>query len=143
MTCIAIRGKTIAADSRLTVCDSQHYSCRKLFRVPDGIIGFTGDTAGGNQLLHHLRLHSCEDPIKLEDYELKDTGALLLTKRGVYCYEDSISPDKITGRFFAIGTGALAALAAMQMGADAVEAVRIACKFDVYCAPPVRWMRLK
>jgi ATP-dependent protease HslVU (ClpYQ) peptidase subunit len=143
MTCIAVRGKILAADSRLTVEDSLHYGCRKLFRVPDGIIGFTGDTAGGQQLLHHLQKHSCEESIKMEDYRLRSTGALLLTYKGVYVYENSMSPDKVEGRFFALGTGALAALAAMEKGATAVEAVRVACKFDVYCAKPVRWMRLK
>jgi hypothetical protein len=143
VTCIAIRGRVIAADSQLTVDESLKYDCDKLFKVRDGIIGFVGATAPGMELLHHLQKHSCLEPIAgVDEYHRADFGALLLTKHGVYLYDESLSPDKVRGKFFALGTGALAALGAMDRGADAVEAVRIACKYDAWCRGPVHWVRV-
>lgn len=142
MTCIAIRNGIIAADSQLTLDDTQRSVCEKLFRVRDGIIGFVGDTAGGNQLLHHLRTHHCTEPLKTDDYHRRDFGALLLTNHGIYVYDESLSPDRVTGPFHALGSGAAFAIGAMERGASAIEAVRVAIKWNPYCGGPVRWMRL-
>ena len=43
----------------------------------------------------------------------------------------SVEPDRIHGRYFAIGTGADPALAMMMIGKTPKEAVRIACRIDV------------
>ncbi|MBP8233993.1 MAG: hypothetical protein KAY22_16975 [Rhizorhabdus sp.] len=144
MTVIAIKNGIIAADSQLTVDDSLKLSCEKLFRVRDGVIGFVGATAPGNELLHHLRKAHCTDPLPLksEGYAREDFGALLLTRHGVYLYDNSLSPDRVTGAFFALGTGAPFALAAMHCGRTAIESVRLAIKLNPYCGGPVRWMRL-
>lgn len=143
MTVIAVKNGIIAADSQLTV-DNGRLHCEKLFRVRDGIIGFAGATAPGNELLHHLRKNRCTDPLPGTHvgYAREDLAALLLTRHGVYLYWDSLSPDRVTGAFFAIGSGAGVALAAMHCGRTAIEAARLAVKLDINCGGPVRWMRL-
>lgn len=45
---------------------------------------------------------------------------------------NSLFPIEVNGEYFAIGTGAAYALGAMSMGADAVEAVQVACIHDVW-----------
>ena len=46
-------------------------------------------------------------------------------------------PSYVNAPFYAIGSGPEYALGAMETGADAVAAVRIACKYDVYSEPPI------
>jgi ATP-dependent protease HslVU (ClpYQ) peptidase subunit len=135
----------IAADSQLTVDDSLRYNCEKLFRVKDGIIGFVGTTSHGMELLRHLQKSDSRIPPPTDGntYYREDFGALLLTAHGIYIYDESLIADRVTGPFFALGTGALAALGAMERGANAIEAVKVACKYDTYCREPVRWMSLK
>lgn len=142
MTILVVRDGIIAADSRLVV-DGVITRCQKLFIVPDGIIGFAGATGPGQELLHWLQNHACTEPVKTDEYHRDDLGAILLTRRGIYVYDNSLSPDLIIGRKFAMGTGADLATGAMDRGASAVEAARVACRHDMHCGGPVRWKKLK
>jgi ATP-dependent protease HslVU (ClpYQ) peptidase subunit len=142
VTIIAVRDGIIAADSRLSV-DGILTRCQKLFVVPDGIIGFAGATGPGQELLHWLQNHSCTEPVKTDEYHRADLGAILLTRKGIYCYDNSLSPDLIEADYFAVGTAAQGAMCAMDMGAGAIQAARIACKHDMNCGPPIRWKKLK
>lgn len=47
-----------------------------------------------------------------------------------------------TGDFFAMGSGQVAALAAMHCGASAKKAVEIACKLDAGSALPIHYLNL-
>lgn len=47
------------------------------------------------------------------------------------------------GGYSAVGSGAEAALSAMDAGASAARAVEIACRRNVYCRPPVHSVRLR
>ncbi len=141
MTTIAVRDGWIASDSQFTT-DSGKTSCRKLFRVPDGILGLAGVSGPGLELLHWLRNHTCEEPVRTDEYAREGFDAILLTRKGVFYYEESLSPDRVTGRFFACGSGGAAALGAMHMGASAAEAVRIASKIDPSTGGRVRAMKL-
>lgn len=66
----------------------------------------------------------------------KDFQALVLTtiagKPIVYEVEDSWIPYEIEENFYAIGTGNMAAVAAMLCGKNVKEAVEIACMVDVW-----------
>lgn len=141
MTVIAVRNGIIAADSQFNNGNNKML-CTKLFRVPDGVLGLAGDSGPGFELLHWLQKHSCSEPIKTDEYAREGFDAILVTKSGIYLYEESLAPDVVTGRFFAIGCGGAAAYGAMHMGASACEAVRIACKIDANCGGPVKWMKV-
>jgi ATP-dependent protease HslVU (ClpYQ) peptidase subunit len=47
-------------------------------------------------------------------------------------------PFPVKGKFFAVGSGGDFAYGALGMGASAVEAVKIGCRFDVYSSGPVK-----
>jgi hypothetical protein len=77
-------------------------------------------------------------------------GLLVLPKGRVYKIATTIiSPEnwdetmddyglwEITGPFAAVGSGGDMALAAMECGKLAREAVRVACKFDPNSRPPI------
>lgn len=49
---------------------------------------------------------------------------------------------EITGEFHAIGSGYPFAIGAMEHGADAVAAVKIACRRNAWCRPPVHQLLL-
>jgi ATP-dependent protease HslVU (ClpYQ) peptidase subunit len=67
---------------------------------------------------------------------------LLLDENGLYEYESPLVPIRIEGEFWAIGSGAQAALGAMRMGANPAEAVKIACAIDPFCGEPITVERL-
>lgn len=130
MTTIATDGDALAGDAQSTNGDSiTGESRRKVFPLPDGsIIGAAGRTRDAERAAREL-LDNPRDPAKMSgDYTL-----LRLHRNGrVEVYEGELtSPIRVTAPY-AIGSGWVAAKAAMMAGADAREAVRIASKIDVY-----------
>ena len=68
----------------------------------------------------------------------------MVDKRGrITSFEsESSAPCRIRAKFLAIGSGAAVALGAMAAGADAKQAVRIACQFDAHTKGPVKAYKL-
>jgi hypothetical protein len=144
MTTIAARAGVMAADSRETdqhealefsfvVSDKAH----KLHRLPDGSI-FGG--ADGSESIHRLleslkKKHACP---KIENV----SGLLVPPTGGLRLYEGNVWL-KVKEPYYAIGTGASFAMAAMHAGADAITAVRIAARMDPFSGGRVRWMRAR
>jgi ATP-dependent protease HslVU (ClpYQ) peptidase subunit len=67
---------------------------------------------------------------------------LELRRDGIWIYESTIIPAKIKNDFWAIGTGANFAIAAMHCGKSVKEAVEIACQYDTSSITPVDYMTL-
>jgi hypothetical protein len=67
---------------------------------------------------------------------------LELRSDGIWIYESTIIPAKIKNDFYAIGTGAGYALAAMHLGLSPAEAVKLACLYDTSSHEPVDAMTL-
>ena len=63
------------------------------------------------------------------------TDYLIRIKNNVYAVEGFHIHE--VNRFFALGDGMDLALGAFEMGASAEEAVRIACKYNIYCCEPI------
>lgn len=58
-------------------------------------------------------------------------SAITVNKKGsVYQYDGRLYPYSIDHKFYSIGSGASYALGAMEHGASAIEAVKIAAKYD-------------
>ena len=124
MTTIAasLAHNEIAADSKCSSDDS-FCSVYKLRQWKDGPIGAAGDW-------HHI----------LKFYEALETGGdidsewdievLQLQPTGLYIYGASLKPYPIKDKYYAIGSGAAYALAAMALGKPPREAVEIAAMFD-------------
>lgn len=150
MTTIAVRNGIMAADSRTTVSTEgggdRFFKCEKLYRKTgadnkDVIIGLAGESAPGLVFLDWYGTGN-EPPARLLDGE-GDFTALVLTRKGLFEYDKWCRGEQIKMRFYAVGSGAKAALGAMQMGANALTAVKVACKIDPCSAGPVLTMRLK
>lgn len=154
MTTIAYRDGVMAADSRTTVHTeaggSRLSRCEKLYRknvVMNGspgptIIGTAGESAPGLIFVDWWGTGNDDLVQRLIDGDA-DITVLILTEDGLFEADKYCRPEKILDEFWAVGSGAKAALAAMHMGATAEQAVEIACRIDPYSAPPVTSMRLK
>jgi hypothetical protein len=147
MTTIAIRDGIIAADSRTTIDSeaggSRVFRCEKLYRAFEGtakeaILATAGESFSALLFVDWYRSENrpVEIPERLVNGEA-DFTVVALTREGLFEYDKWCRGEKILDKFYAIGSGAKAALGAMHMGASAEQAVRIACKIDPYSALPL------
>lgn len=139
MTTIAVRGGEMAADSRMTH-DGRPTRCVKLFKRAGAVIGVAGDD--GPALVFVDWYGSAKARPEILVTGAADFHALVLDDRKrVWLYDKWCRGERITAPFFAIGTGADAATAAMYAGKNARQAVAIACKVDINSGLPVVYMR--
>lgn len=141
MTTIAYRGGVLAADSRLTVDNgsgSRKHTCRKLFRkrVTEGkksfdvVIATAGESSPG---MVFVDWYGTGKPVPDLFLHLGgDFLCLVLTPSGLFEYDVYCRGELIEEDFYAVGSGAQAALAAMHCGKSAIEAVRVAARIDSY-----------
>lgn len=144
MTILVVRGTTMASDSLLVWNDSCYAGGEKIRRLADGsLCGISGDWDHGICFLDFA--------IKHEGFTARDLTkfsgvvGLWLKPNGCYLFQGGsmASVNKLSGPFFAEGSGAIAALAAMEAGAGPRKAVQVACKLDPFCGPPIVSKRLK
>lgn len=166
MTIIAWRAGVMACDSCWTYGSTQTVSLIKIKRLSSGaLLGQAGDN--DCRALEEM-LDKIKDPRKLpsktELARTKDDfmGLLALPKGGVWVLangpvdeagwpvsnsydereEVGVWPAATMGGYAACGSGADHALAAMDAGATARQAVEIACKRNINCRPPVHVRKL-
>jgi len=141
MTTIAYRDGVLAADSRVTYGEdagARVHFCRKLFRrkVGEGrkahevIIATAGESSPGMVFVDWYG--SGKPTPAMFEHLGPDFVCLVLTPKGLFEYDAYCRGEPIEEPFYAIGSGAKAALAAMHCGRSAVEAVRIAARIDPY-----------
>ena len=94
---------------------------------------------GGWLKQHDDNLFSLFDAFDLD----KDISVLVLAPTGVWVYEGSGHPYQVEDDFAAIGSGAQAALAAMQLGKAPRKAVEVASLVDPATGGPVRSISLR
>jgi hypothetical protein len=168
MTCIAWRAGIMACDSCWTFGDTHVASLIKIKRLHSGaLLGQAGDNdcRAMEQLLDKIK-----DPRKLptknELAATKDEfyGLLALPGNGGVWVVTTGPVDEAgwpvadshdnreehgvwlatsMGGYAAVGSGSDYALAAMDAGASAKQAVEIACRRNIHCRPPVHVRRLK
>lgn len=151
MSVIVYRNGVLAADTRMTVeteaGGSVLHKCDKLYALDKSqlgrvIVGLAGGSFDGLAFLDWLRGSDEKPPERLIDGDA-DFSALVLTENNkLYEFDKWCRKDAIKAKFYAIGSGAKAALGALHMGASAYMAVKVACKIDPYCAVPVKAMRI-
>lgn len=142
MTTIAARGGSIAADSRETWSNdegaSSVHACKKLFRkrvgkgrrAHDVILATAGESSPGMIFVDWYG-SGLAPPTQLLAFE-SDFTILILKPKGMYVADAYCREVPVLDKFFAIGSGRQAALAAMHCGKSAREAVRIAARIDPY-----------
>ena len=161
MTCIAWRAGWMVCDSCWTFGDTQVGSLIKIQRLTSGaLLGQAGDNDCRNLVLLFDRIKDpSKFPSKQELATTKDNfmGLLALPKGGVWVIasapvdeagwpvadsydereEVGIWPATSMGGYAAVGSGSDLALAAMDAGANARQAVEIACRRNINCRLPI------
>lgn len=128
MTVIAASLEAMAGDTRIVHDEILVNSHRKVHVVRDMIVGYAGCMDSGILFLEWCQrgMGSRGKPGNLSEEFI----GLVLNESGLYEYKFYLVPIKIEGAFWAIGSGAPAALGAMSMGATPEEAVKIASEID-------------
>lgn len=130
----------MAADTRVSFETAPHYSANKIFRVGESLFGTAGD--GFMCLVMVEWLKTARNRMNLykqwNDYERDAIALLELNPRGLFLWDGWGVPEKIHGSRFAIGSGAQAAMRALDTGSTPEEAVKGAADYDIYTAAPVQ-----
>lgn len=139
MTTLVYRSGVLAADSRGTsggwVLPSQE---KKLRKLPDGrLVGSFGPVAGVARLINWLETGEPGD-----QPDIGDSNVVVVSADAIHVFSGEGRFDEPVTGFHAWGSGMPPALAALHMGADACEAVRIACLVDPSSGGPVQSVRL-
>ena len=134
MTTIAFRYGTLAADRR--VSDSSRGliegGTTKVFRRKDGcLVGVAGSLGIANRFVRWFLGGEVGEAPSLRDKDANATAeAIIIRSNGQIENYYELGIIIAETEYYAIGSGATAALAAMDMGADARRAVEIACGRD-------------
>jgi hypothetical protein len=143
LTTIAYRDGILAADSLVTSDGIRTSTIVKLARrEKDGTLF---GACGRASLIRaarewFLRGEPPEDRIKIKDNEAQ--FIIVRPNNDVETWDESGSSDD-AAPFHALGSGRDIALGAMAAGASAIEAVRIAAKFDTGTGGPIRHVARK
>ncbi len=138
MTCIAFDGKTVAADGRMADDAILSSRYKKIFRAGELIIGVAGDVAS----LERVRAWVGAGCPQEAPPKVKDCSILFVHPNArVFVSEDGAPPMELDSPT-AIGSGRNFALAAMDLGFDALTAVRSAIKRDPLCGGQIRTLKI-
>jgi len=143
MSIIAWDGKMIAADRQGTINDTRG-TIKKIVRVGDICIGWVGTQTNGLIMMRWFLEGA--DPAKFP--EVSDdpntcSRLIIASKKGLVTYEGSPEVMIHLDKKQAYGSGMDLALGAMAMGADAVQAVKVACKYDIHCGMGIDWFKVR
>lgn len=142
MTTVAFRDGVLATDSRGNHSDAGIVKAKKLFRKTIGrrehIIGVAGDLFSAMVFIdwYGTKERPPEALAHLFD-EGEDFEALIWTGKKLFEANRLCRLVEIEDKYYAIGSGAPYALAAMDCGKSAAEAIRIACRRDNNSGLPV------
>jgi ATP-dependent protease HslVU (ClpYQ) peptidase subunit len=143
MTVIAWDGTTLAADKR-AVANNMRFNVTKIKKIRGHLVFSAGDFDSANMLFKWF-----EDGAKPDSYPTcqndKDRWVVLIVitpDKQILRYEKEPVSYVIEEPFAAVGSGRDYAMAAMAMGANAIEAVKIACQFDIYCGDGIDTLTL-
>lgn len=151
MTTIAYKAGVLASDSRMTWGGHIKASGVKMWRIDSRVAPVKGEVLLGicgyvaAALLFKDWLETGGEPnLVKRGVEADDTfGALIVHKSGLYTADHLCRLEVMPEQFWADGSGTLAALAAMACGKSAIEAVRLAGRFDAFTGGRVISMSLE
>ena len=127
MTTIASNRRCMAGDTKVSNGSTAYYT-PKVFEIGDSIVGVAGNANLTTKFLAWFRKECPADEVGMSLDEEHEFVALVLNARGLYVYNDCTEPDRLTNDYFAIGSGADAAIAYMSTGKTPAEAVRAVIK---------------
>jgi hypothetical protein len=143
MSVITWDGHIIAADRQATRNGSR-CTCHKLVKIDDYAIGWVGTQVHGLMMMDWFvdGADATKFP-EIEEDENSCTRMIVATRKSITVYEREARGMTFMDKNQAWGSGMDVALGAMAMGADAIQAVKIACKLDINCGMGIDWFRVK
>jgi hypothetical protein len=142
MSIVAWDGKILAADRQCTVTDTI-FTIQKLWKLSSGeVVAFVGIATEGLLIKQWYEAGAKPEnwpECKEEDDRLK---FIVASKEGCFFYDGEPIKIKVLDPFRAWGIGREAALGAMAMGANAIEAVKIASKHVIGCGRGCDWVEV-
>lgn len=111
-------------------------SMRKVVRTKDGLLGFAGTYSEWVKWYEAFR----KDPNV--DLVTEDLDIMLLSPKGIFTWSPTDKWFPIAEKFYAIGSGGDFAIGAMEAGATATEALKIACRRGASTRGPIRRYKL-
>jgi len=143
MTCIAWDGKTLAADKR--ACAGQMVTTvTKIARLGDVLFAGSGEACFTARMREWVRAGRvmADFPASQRDKDDWQPCMVIEADGTVSIYERTPFPNRPEDKHAAIGSGREYARAAMLLGHDAKEAVRVACELDPNCGNGVDTLEL-
>jgi hypothetical protein len=134
-------GGRLVTDSRVTTYSGlQTYASDKLYRAGKSVFGEAGDV----ESLHKFRRWALDDfPKKSRPSGLDEFYVLEISPAGLWLWDKNLVREAILDDYFAIGSGAQAALYAIRvLGKTPEDAIVEASKVDIHTAPPVQVLAL-
>lgn len=143
MTTIAVNRRGMASDSQMSE-GSIKTSVVKMWRIRGWLLAGTGNAAEVAKLIREIKEQREYSPREIFDKvdmgKIEECDIVLLSPSGkLYASENGTECIELSDPFYALGTGAQAALAVMHMGQDPRAAVRIAAKIDSNTGGKVVW----
>jgi ATP-dependent protease HslVU (ClpYQ) peptidase subunit len=139
VTTIAANRQKIAGDQQVTDGERK-FRTHKVRRIGHAVVGCAGTGPAISKFLKWLESGQLDDAPKMaKDDELE---AIVLTPAGLFVYGTDCVAEEVLDAFYACGSGAQAALAALHMGADPTRAVEIATLVDNFTGGPVDTVEL-
>jgi hypothetical protein len=132
MTTIACNRDEMAADSRTSDSCTYFTTTDKIVRLGDALVGCCGNLDSIAKFLDWYQKRG-----DIPDFDDDDFEAIVLKKDGMFLYANSCRERRIKDKYFATGSGGMAALAAMHCGKTPAEAVRVAIRCDKNSGLPV------
>lgn len=156
MTSIAVKDGIMVSDGRVTLGDTViKDNMVKVFWVNNHLVGGAGRARSISTFVHWLQKQTDYTIVSNEVGDLVDLvppvldddegfSALVLTPtKQVLLYDGNIPIDLGNDVYTSIGSGSVYCLAAMDAGASAEDAVRIAMKRDVYSGGEITVVQLE
>lgn len=140
MTTVAFRAGILACDTMSSWGTLKVGVETKIFRIPDGLAGFAGETGEFAKLLEWLA-NGREGKFPFPGKSGPDC-ILALADGSLSTLEGMGQFVPVTEGFVAIGSGKPVAYGAFHMGASAAQAVSAAIKFDLRTGGKVRTLKL-
>lgn len=147
MTTIVWDGETLASDGLSTIGDTVADKNFKKIRSLKGVYNreriMAFGVSGWIDAIDAIEKWIINGADQKEFITGFEGSILLITdKSSYYCCSDMPHFSKFSG-YRAIGSGVNFAMSALDFGCNAFEAVKHACKFDVYSGGKIRKMKLR
>lgn len=140
MTTIAYRDGVMASDTGESSGSVWVGSVDKIIKTGGLLVGASGCVDACETCLNFFT-----EGGKVEDFKNTLSGdfeAVVTDGKRLWHTENKMKMYGIRASFFAMGSGMKIALGAMAMGANAKEAVEVACQFDKNSRGPVRSVKI-